>query len=135
MQNTCEYTVKIQKTLQKEHQFVDSRSMLFDENGNVKTIYGIIMLENKLIGRCRLAETKYGFYESHAALEPLYCGYGLGSGLYLNVINYALSKGIDDIRSSTKPTLPAQRVWEGRTMNDQFMIEKSRTRYRILGRR
>lgn len=128
-----EYEVRTLITLIHRDSFFVTRSLKLDEEKKAKTICAFLYNENKkFVGRVRIAETKYGFYESHAALNDAYQNHGLGSKLYVCAIKYALSNGIV-VRSSTNPSDMALRVWNGKTMNDVFEIKKLQKRYHIVG--
>lgn len=129
--NNVEYEIKIVSCKQHKSTFVDHRSLLKDDDGNVNVIYGGLFFNEKFLGRVRVCETRYGFYETHAAMVERAQGIGLGSKLYACTIAHAIKQNIE-VRSSTHPTLQAHRVWEGKTLNEQFLIKRVGKRYKIL---
>jgi GNAT superfamily N-acetyltransferase len=86
------------------------------------------------VGYIDLVETRYGFHETHSFIDESYRGTGVGIKLYKHAIDYALKRGIN-VRSSTKPSEDASRVWHSKRLRSSVMIKKIKKRYRVIGPR
>jgi GNAT superfamily N-acetyltransferase len=95
----------------------------------------LILFENgQERGRVYLREVSPGLLETHSHIDSdQHRRRGIGTEMYTRLINHAKSRG-NSICSSTIETMQpdAKNLWEGKTLNSRFEIEKRQGRYWII---
>lgn len=90
--------------------------------------------DNEMIGYVDVAQTVFGFWETHAYLDSPYRGNGLGTLMYAKAIDTML-KLDNDIRSSATPSSNAEGVWRSKRLREHFIIKRKAGRFHALSRK
>lgn len=106
-----------------------------DESGMVAG-FTVVLRDSRqqIVGQVDVIETQFDFFETHALLDPVFHGHGLGIEMYAAAFDEASRRG-NDIRSSLSPTADARAVWCSKRLRERYVIKKVGNRYRVLGRR
>lgn len=90
--------------------------------------------DNEMIGWVDVVKTTDEFWETHSYLDEEHRGNGFGTLMYARAIDAALKRG-DLVKSSSRTSAMAMRVWESQQLNDLFEIQRMSARYHVISRK